>query len=71
MHSTPVDVFLYIRSSSGRVVVGDQEIGASGGDIVLSPKGIPHGLKADRSGEFSVLVVKAPSPDAQRLRRGD
>jgi len=70
VHSTPVDVFFYVRSGSGLVVVGDDEIDASDGDIVLSPKGIPHGLKAGQSREFSVLVVKTPNPDAQRLRSG-
>lgn len=66
VHSTPVDVFFYVRSGSGLVIVGDEEIEGSDGDIVLSPKGIPHGLRAAQSEEFSVLVVKTPNPDAQR-----
>lgn len=74
VHSTPVDVFFYVRSGSGVVIVGDEEIEASDGDIVLSPKGIPHGLRASGSEEFSVLVVKTPNPNpnpnAQRLKDG-
>lgn len=73
-HVTSVDVFFYVRSGSGVVIVGDEEIEASDGDIVLSPKGMPHGLRASRSEEFSVLVVKTPNPNpkpnpnAQRLK---
>lgn len=51
-----------MRSGSGVVIVGDEEIEASDGDIVPSPRDIPHGLKADE-GEFSLLVVKTPNPD--------
>ncbi|MBC7083900.1 MAG: hypothetical protein QME82_08440 [Bacillota bacterium] len=39
------------------------------GDIVLSPKNIPHGLRAGQSEDFSVLVVKTPNPE--KLNKGD
>ncbi|HHY48066.1 MAG TPA: cupin domain-containing protein [Firmicutes bacterium] len=71
---TPVDVFFYVRSGSGIVTVGDEQAEVSEGDIVLSPKGIPHGLRAHdagpgtgpghgSAGPFSVLVVKTPNPE--------
>lgn len=63
VHTTPVDVFFYVRSGSGVVIVGDEEIEAASGDIVLSPKNIPHGLRAGQSEDFSVLVVKTPNPE--------
>jgi len=72
-HKTPVDVFFYVRSGSGQVSIGDEEQDVSAGDVIFSPKNIPHGLKAsgkpdasrgskDGQERFGVLVVKAPNP---------
>lgn len=62
-HVTPVDVFFYIRSGSGKVIIGEEETEVSAGDIILSPKDIPHGLTAGDKETFSILVVKTPNPD--------
>ncbi|NPV52677.1 MAG: cupin domain-containing protein [Firmicutes bacterium] len=68
-HVTPVDVFFYIRSGSGTVIIGDDEGEVFEGDIVVSPRGIPHGLKANKSETFSVLVVKTPNPEKPHFER--
>lgn len=60
-HSTPVDVFFYVRSGAGKVSIGDEERNVEAGDIIFSPKNVPHGLKST-GGRFSVLVVKTPNP---------
>lgn len=70
VHVTPVDVFFYVRSGSGLVIIGDEQVEASQGDIVLSPKNIPHGLRADQSDGFSVLVVKTPNPEKLKSSGG-
>ena len=68
-HVTPVDVFFYVRSGSGKVIIGDAEADVSEGDIVVSPRDIPHGLAA-RDTEFSVFVVKTPNPDKGSTDKG-
>jgi len=62
-HKTPVDVLFYVHSGSGYVIIGDENIEVADGDMVPSPKNIPHGLKAAEDADFSVLVIKTPNPD--------
>lgn len=64
-HKTPVDVFFYIHEGRGTVSIGDESAVAQAGDVIFSPKNIPHGLKAAPDSTFSVLVVKTPNPAAQ------
>ena len=63
VHKTPVDVMFYVHAGSGYVIIGDDSIQAEAGDMVPSPKNIPHGLKAAEEDDFSVLVIKTPNPD--------
>lgn len=67
-HKTPVDVLFYVHSGSGYVNIGDENIEASCGDFVPSPKNIPHGLKATDDDSFSVFVIKTPNPDTLKQR---
>jgi quercetin dioxygenase-like cupin family protein len=67
-HKTPVDVLFYVHSGSGYVVIDDENIEVSAGDMVPSPKNIPHGLKAGEESDFSVLVIKTPNPDTLKNR---
>lgn len=62
-HKTPVDVFFYVVKGKGFIEIGDQESLVEATDIVFSPKGIPHGLRALPDDEFQVLVVKNPLSD--------
>ncbi len=61
-HKTPVDVLFYVHSGSGYVIIGDEDIEVAAGDMVPSPKNIPHGLRAADEDDFSVLVIKTPNP---------
>ena len=54
----------YVHAGSGYVMIGDDSIEVSAGDMVPSPKNIPHGLKAGEEDNFSVLVLKTPNPGA-------
>jgi quercetin dioxygenase-like cupin family protein len=65
-HKTPVDVLFYVHSGSGYVIIADDSIEVAAGDMVPSPKNIPHGLKAAEEDDFSVLVIKTPNPDAPK-----
>lgn len=64
-HETPVDVFFYVQAGRGTVSIGGASAAVEAGDLVFSPKNIPHGLKAAAESTFSVLVVKTPNPAGQ------
>lgn len=60
-HITPVDVLFYIELGGGSVGIGGEEEEVAEGDLVVSPKEIPHGLKAGPDG-MTLLVIKVPRP---------
>lgn len=62
VHTTPVDVFFYIIEGEPTIKVGDEEKPISAGNIVLSPKDIPHTVKNESDEDTKVLVVKTPNP---------
>ncbi|MFO7990760.1 MAG: cupin domain-containing protein [Thermoplasmata archaeon] len=62
MHTTPVDVFFYIIEGKITVTVGDETEEIEAGNVVLSPKGIPHTLKNEADVDGKVMVVKTPKP---------
>lgn len=64
-HQTPVDVFFYVQAGRGTVSIGGASAQVEAGDLVFSPRNIPHGLKAAADSTFSVLVVKTPNPAPQ------
>ena len=61
-HTTPVDVFFYIVEGTAEIQVGDEVKEVSEGNIVLSPKDIPHNVRNTSNDDTKVLVVKTPNP---------
>ncbi|AGL00340.1 mannose-6-phosphate isomerase [Desulfoscipio gibsoniae DSM 7213] len=61
MHTTPQNVVFYVVNGEGTVMIGDEESRVKKDELVYSPKGIPHGLKAAEDQEFHVLVWKLPT----------
>jgi hypothetical protein len=61
-HVTPVDVLFYVVRGEGTVTIGEESARVGETDLVVSPRGIPHGLAADAGREFQVLVIKTPNP---------
>lgn len=64
VHTTPVDVFFYVIEGTPTIKVGDEEKDVSAGNIVLSPKDIPHTVKNESDEDTKVLVVKTPNPNS-------
>ncbi|TYO93276.1 cupin domain-containing protein [Desulfallas thermosapovorans] len=60
-HTTPQNVVFYVVKGAGTVMIGDEESQVQEDELVYSPKGIPHGLKAAGDQEFHVLVWKLPT----------
>jgi len=61
MHTTPQNVVFYVVNGEGTITIGDEESQVKKDELVYSPKGIPHGLKAAGGQEFHVLVWKLPT----------
>ncbi|SFR06345.1 Mannose-6-phosphate isomerase, cupin superfamily [Desulfoscipio geothermicus DSM 3669] len=61
MHTTPQNVVFYVVNGEGTITIGDEESKVKKDELVYSPKGIPHGLKAAGGQEFHVLVWKLPT----------
>jgi quercetin dioxygenase-like cupin family protein len=56
-----MDVLFQIIEGKGTITIGDEAQVALAGDFVVSPREIPHGLKADQGSVFSVFVIKIPN----------
>ncbi len=60
-HKTPMDVLFQIIAGQGTITIGNEAQVVQTGDLVVSPREIPHGLKADQDSVFSVFVIKTPN----------
>jgi len=56
------DKFYYIVEGSGRFYLGEEQIIASAGQVVLAPAGLAHGVENDGAKRLSLLVGIAPAP---------
>ncbi len=61
-HVTPVDVLFYVVQGKGSMSVGQREVEVKATEMVVSPKNIPHSLRASQKDKFEVLVIKTPNP---------
>ncbi|MFO7791999.1 MAG: cupin domain-containing protein [Candidatus Saliniplasma sp.] len=61
-HTTPVDVFFYILKGTAEITVGDEVKQVEEGNIILSPKDIPHNVRNTSNSVTKVMVVKTPNP---------
>ena len=61
-HTTPVDVFFYVVEGTAEIQVGDEIQEVEEGNVVLSPKDIPHNVRNTSEGDAKIMVVKTPKP---------
>jgi len=62
VHTTPVDVFFYVVEGKAEITVGDEVKQVEEGNIILSPKHIPHNVRNSSDKNTKVMVVKTPNP---------
>jgi quercetin dioxygenase-like cupin family protein len=55
------DKFYLVVSGKARFTVGDQTVEARGGDLLVAPEGVPHGVEQALE-RTVVLVAIAPAP---------
>ncbi len=61
-HTTPVDVFFYVVEGTAEIQVGDEVQEVEEGNMVLSPKDIPHNVRNTSDEDARIMVVKTPKP---------
>ena len=52
--------FQYILEGTGTIWLGDTEVRVKPGDLVIIPKGTPHGGTKPDSGVFKSIAIKTP-----------
>jgi quercetin dioxygenase-like cupin family protein len=57
LHWHDHDQVIYVRSGSGRVIVGDEEVAVTAGDVVVAPGHIPHQVCAAAEEALDTLVA--------------
>jgi mannose-6-phosphate isomerase-like protein (cupin superfamily) len=57
---TGADKFYFVLEGSGTFQVGDEQVAAESGVVILAPAGIPHGVTNTGSERLSLLVAIAP-----------
>jgi quercetin dioxygenase-like cupin family protein len=61
------DKFYYVVEGNGRFQLGNDQITASAGEVVLAPAGVVHGVTKEGNGRLTQLVGIAPSPRGKQL----
>ncbi len=56
------DKFYFVLEGAGAFTVGDDQILAGEGSLVVAPSGIPHGVSNSSTKRLSLLVAIAPPP---------
>jgi mannose-6-phosphate isomerase-like protein (cupin superfamily) len=59
----------YILDGTGTIWLGDKEVTVKPGDLVIIPKGTPHGGTKPISGQVKAIAIKTPpqTPDDVKL----
>ncbi len=59
----------YILDGTGTIWLGDKEVTVKPGDLVIIPKGTPHGGTKSISGQVKAIAIKTPpqAPDDVKL----
>lgn len=59
----------YILDGTGTIWLGDKEVAVKPGDLVIIPKGTPHGGTKPISGQVKAIAIKTPpqAPDDTKL----
>lgn len=57
------DKLYYALSGSVHVTLGEETTPLSPGELAIAPAGLPHGVENRSTGNATLLVVMAPSPN--------
>lgn len=63
IHNPDSDLIFYVVQGKGKAYVGDREVELREGSILVVPKGVKRGIRAETYMEALHIVIPAPSPD--------
>jgi Mannose-6-phosphate isomerase len=61
-HVTPVDMEFFVLEGKGSFRLGEETVEAGPGVLIISPRGVPHGMDNEGPGPLRVLAIKNPRP---------
>jgi mannose-6-phosphate isomerase-like protein (cupin superfamily) len=62
-----MDKVYWVVEGEGVFLLEDRELPMRGGDLLVAPAGVPHGVRNSGTGRLLVLAVLAPAPAAPAL----
>lgn len=62
-----MDKVYSVVEGEGVFLLEDGELPMRAGDIVITPEGVPHGMRNTGPGRLLVVAILAPAPAAQAL----
>jgi len=57
-HSASGDAMVYIFDGEAEITIGEEQVLAKTGEVVIMPANIPHGLEAIKNFKMLLVVVK-------------
>jgi quercetin dioxygenase-like cupin family protein len=57
-----MDKMYQVVEGEGTLLLEGQELPIKGGDLVVAPEGVAHGIRNTSAGRLLVLVILAPAP---------
>lgn len=62
-----MDKVYSVVEGEGVFLLDGRELPMRGGDLLVAPEGVPHGVRNTGAGRLLVLAILAPAPAAQAL----
>ena len=62
-----MDKVYAVVEGEGVFLLEDRELPMRGGDLLIAPEGVPHGVRNTGTGRLLVLAILAPAPAAPAL----
>ncbi|MDY0003736.1 MAG: cupin domain-containing protein [Polyangia bacterium] len=61
-HTAPFDAFIQVVEGEVKLTIGGETVGASSGDVVVMPAGVPHAVEATSPLKMLLVMIRDPSP---------
>ena len=58
-HTAPFDAVVEILDGRAVITIGGDEVGASTGELVVMPAGVPHALRAEERFKMLLIMIRS------------
>jgi quercetin dioxygenase-like cupin family protein len=60
-HSAPFDAFVHVLEGTAELTIGGEAVEASGGELVVMPRDVPHAVHAPTRFKMLLVMLKGQS----------